>query len=278
MRDELVIREFSSGVEPLPGLYNMPNEVYHAGPGLSSTGIKEFAISPANYKYGERKETEAMSVGQLFHDAALQPELYAQIYQVTDQVRSKKRKEDAAGTGIELIKLSDHQRVIDMVRALYEEPDAASFMGVPGHNEIAMYWMHPRGFLAKCKPDKACPGIGALIDLKKTQDPSPYAFQKSIVNYKYHWSAAWYLDGATAATDMQFTDFIWIVVQEKRPNQVNVYTASRELLSEARAEMQPYIEQYAECLAKGDWPKRDGSCQVIDLPRYHYKRSEYLFN
>jgi len=273
------IRPWPSSAAPTPGCYQVSNEPYHDGPGLSSSGLKALQVSPAEYRYGEKKESQAVTIGTLVHAAVLEPEAYGERYEVTDQVRTKARKEDAEARGVELIRPEDNARAQAIARAVWEEPDAAAFLQAPGVNEVAMYWDHPaHGFLCKCKPDRCCHTIGALVDLKKTRDPRPWPFQRQVESLLYHWSAAWYLDGATAATGIPFTDFVWIAVQEAAPHQVCVYVADREMLQEARYEMTACLEDYAACVSTGTWPKKDGSCRVLSLSRRRYRRSEFLIN
>jgi hypothetical protein len=60
-----------------PGVYlDIPNESYHAGPGISKSGLWTIATkTPAHFKYGERKENKAFDFGEACHLAILQPDL-----------------------------------------------------------------------------------------------------------------------------------------------------------------------------------------------------------
>ena len=58
-----------------PGIYQgIPNESYHAGPGISKSGLWTIHTkSPAHYKFGVRKETNAFDFGEACHLAILEP-------------------------------------------------------------------------------------------------------------------------------------------------------------------------------------------------------------
>lgn len=71
-----------------PGVYfDMPEEVYHAAPALSASGIKNLLISPLDYwiasslnpAYVDVK-TDEMATGTAFHRRLLEPERFASLY------------------------------------------------------------------------------------------------------------------------------------------------------------------------------------------------------
>src|SRR5690606_17441448 len=66
-----------------PGIYTsdqLSNGAYHSGAGISCTGLKKIAVSPAHYKHGEFKQTAAMFTGSATHSAILEPDLFAKQY------------------------------------------------------------------------------------------------------------------------------------------------------------------------------------------------------
>lgn len=69
-------------IEMNPGIYdNISNEDYHRGEGISKSGLDLIAKSPAHYKavidgITVREPTEAQSLGTLFHEMLLEPDLF----------------------------------------------------------------------------------------------------------------------------------------------------------------------------------------------------------
>lgn len=76
-----------------PGRYeNLPNEVYHASNGISSTQLKDVRISPMYY-YGRhvarmipREQNDAMLRGTIIHSYALEPEKFESEFAVPEEV------------------------------------------------------------------------------------------------------------------------------------------------------------------------------------------------
>lgn len=73
------VSEFNAEA-PDPGVYQIPNEVYHAAPGLSASRIKQAAKSIAHFRLGGMAETSSIRKGTVLHAAALEPELFARYY------------------------------------------------------------------------------------------------------------------------------------------------------------------------------------------------------
>lgn len=76
-----------------PGIYfGLPEEIYHADPALSSSGIRNLLVSPLDYwiasplnpEYLDAK-TEAMIQGTAFHRRLLEPERFAAMYATEPQ-------------------------------------------------------------------------------------------------------------------------------------------------------------------------------------------------
>lgn len=71
-----------------PGIYfNMPEELYHADPSLSSSGIRKILVSPLDYWIESRlnpdyvdTKTPAMITGTAFHRRLLEPARFVGIY------------------------------------------------------------------------------------------------------------------------------------------------------------------------------------------------------
>jgi hypothetical protein len=91
-----------------------------------------------------------------------------------------------------------------------------------------------------------------LFDLKTCYSAQPKEFQKAILNYQYHVSAAFYLDGFQTVQPVKH--FSWIAVEKTAPHCFGFYAADQELLNAGRAEYQRALEIYAECEKTGNWP------------------------
>src|SRR5690349_3941280 len=83
-----------AAIGKLNGLFRVPMDLYHAGPGISSTGIKEILKSPAHYKaYLEGQEdTDAFRLGRLVHMRLLEPEAYVDSVVISPQVDARTKE------------------------------------------------------------------------------------------------------------------------------------------------------------------------------------------
>lgn len=90
-----------------PGRYeNLPNEVYHAANGISSTMLKDARISLMRYhgrhiaKTIPREETDALIRGRIIHGLALEPEKFADEFAVPAAI-----PDDVVSTSSDLVEI-----------------------------------------------------------------------------------------------------------------------------------------------------------------------------
>lgn len=77
----------------LPGIYQgVPNEAYHAGPGVSKSGLWELHTkSPFHFQFAPREEKNFFDLGEAGHIAVLEPEtLEARVYRGPEDRRGNK--------------------------------------------------------------------------------------------------------------------------------------------------------------------------------------------
>jgi exodeoxyribonuclease VIII len=213
------------------GIYaGISNEDYHAGPGISKSGLDLVARSPLHYWQGylnprrdQREETAAMRLGTAIHTMILEPDTFRSRYALipaeaprrptVTQLNAKKPSEDtltaiawweefdARNADKTIISADDYATVQAIAVGVWGSPLAkAIFKG--GVAEQSVFWTDPEtGVLCKCRPDWLCepnPNY-AILDLKSAADAGPDGFMRSAYNYGYHRAAAWYLDGVEAA-------------------------------------------------------------------------------
>ena len=90
-RDE-VLAEAMARVEAIvDGVYfDLPDEIYHAVPRLSASGLQKLCVSPATFWRGshldpdrpplDEEQTEAQLLGKAYHKARLEPDLFESTY------------------------------------------------------------------------------------------------------------------------------------------------------------------------------------------------------
>ena len=269
-----------------PGIYSgLSNAAYHAGPGISKSGLDLLARSPLHYwdRYinpqpTERTETAAMAFGTAVHAAVLEPDEFAK-WVVMDKVDGRttvgkaakaEAEARAAQLGVPMIDTATWDTVQRIAARVHRHPQIGAELQT-GTPELSVYWTdEDTGILCRCRPDWL--GKGIVVDIKTTENASPKAFQQSAYGWRYWVQAAYYLDGlATNGVDIEY--FLFAAVEKSSPFAVMGYTASKAMLDSGRREYQRLLRLYAICASTNEWPGY-GGVMDLELPSYAPERMD----
>jgi hypothetical protein len=280
--------------------YDLSNEDYHAGPGISNSGLSEIARSPAFF-YGMRldpnrppsTEKAGQFEGTLCHCATLEPAQFDERYVVLPSdapTRPSSRQWNAKNPSAESLAAmrwwttfeadNSGRRVVtqaqyDTAHAQAEKlralPEVAALLAA-GRAEVSAYWTDAKtGELCRCRPDWVHP-IGErrviLLDVKTYSDASPIEFARQVARKGYHRQDAWYSDGYAIASNDEVMGFVFAAVEDKWP-----YGACACILDDAgrekgRSMNRDLLDKYAECKRTGIWPGYSSGIEMISLPRW----------
>ena len=270
--------------------FDLSNEAYHAGPGISKSSLDAVAKSPAHYfaRYldenrPEREPTAAMIAGTLAHCAVLEPEEFVIRYAVGPDV-SKATKEWKAfeaslADGRQAIKPDQFKQAFAQSTSVRSIPDIADLLS-KGFAEVSAYWHDEEtGILCKCRPDWVHPcddGSVIIVDLKTTTDASPREFSRSIAKWRYHVQAAWYADGYAKASGLTVRGFVFAAVETDFPHLPAAYMLDDDSIDQGRTDYRRNLETYAECLACGIWPGYEKEIQLTRIPNWAFDQDEEL--
>jgi hypothetical protein len=262
-----------------PGFYRQSNNDYHAGPGISKSGLARILRSPLHFKT-PRKETAALVIGDSFHVATLEPERFEKEYAVLPANCSpgsgkgmKERKEtflyDAEQKGQTILSQADYDTSRAMAAAVHSNQYAIDLLS-NGESELSGYWYDPENpdILCKLRMDWINKEERIIIDLKSTTDARYYQFRSSAFNNDYHMQSGWYLYGATHITKVEHKNFYFIVVEKEPPYGIKIYKADPEMINIGLLECQRALEIYADCLAKDEWPCYGEGIEILSPPEY----------
>lgn len=259
---------------------NLPNGVYHAGPGLSVSGIKRFRRSPFHYRslaqaHGAPPSlpTPAMMNGTLVHCAVLEPAELMRRYVVGPEIsRTSHQWRDFARDHIEqqVITRVQYDAAMRQATALKGLEEVATLLE-DGQAEVSAYWTDVQtGVLCKCRPDHVSPvamGTGCiLVDVKTAGDASAEAFARSATNLGYHLQAAWYCDGYAQASGLQVHGMVFAVVESEFPHAVAAYMLDDVGIEKGRAAVRDALNRYVECERADAWPGYPAGITVLQLP------------
>lgn len=265
-----------------PGIYpDLSNEDYHAGPGISSSGLTIIhERTPAHYiasRQEPRNPTPALIDGERLHYAITQPDEFDRRYTVmpTFDLRTKAGKEGRAEweaenegkTGIAQDKLDTTRRIRDAVHA---SPPVARLLA-KGYAERSVFAKDPvTGVLVKCRPDfeSLVSAAGVLVDLKSTADAREAKFMRDAYNYGYHRAAPFYSDVCEWQSGTAPDAFVFVAFEKEPPFGVIVYEPDQRFINRGRMEYRAALNTYANCLLEGEWPCYPHVVHSLSLPAW----------
>jgi exodeoxyribonuclease VIII len=241
----------------LHGHMIMPNAEYHSVDGVSSSNLSLLAESPVHlanknlFKYGE---SQTFAFGSLVHSLVLEPHKTADEFVVmpsfdgrTKDGKAAKESFEANAQGKLVIKADDY---------IIAEKMALNVLSIAGglfRGGVAesSYFADDDGVLVKCRPDYYIEEHGLVIDVKTTADISEFGIRKSITNYHYNWSAAWYLR-VLNLLGLPAKKFVFVFVEKTAPYMVKIRELKPETLDTAHYEIDVMLASYREYLATGN--------------------------
>lgn len=175
------------------------------------------------------------------------------------------------------ISATAYKSMSGMLRAVSNDPLASNLLA-GGECEQSFFWRDHAGILRKCRTDLITANGEFVIDLKTTDDVSRPGFGRTIANFGYHVSAAWYLDVlAGLYGDDAPQGFAFIAVQKTRPFDVAVHYLTGEQIRLGRAIYRKYLSTLMRCMESGTWPGvANGEFVEAELPAWEMRKLEYL--
>lgn len=274
-----------------PGVYDLPDDVYHADPvpggSLSSSGARKLLppSCPALFAYERehgRPPKSEFDIGHAAHKLVLGvgPELV--VVDAGDwRTKAAKEHRDAAhADGKVPLLVHEHEQVQGMAAALRAHPIASAlFRPDAGKPEQSLFWPdEPTGIWRRGRLDWL-PGNrngGRLIvpDYKTTGSAEPGSLARSIANFGYFQQAAWYLEGVAALGLADNAAFLFVCQEKTQPYLVTVVELDYDALRIGFDRNRRAVEVYAECVARDEWPAYTNDIEQISLPSWAARQFE----
>jgi exodeoxyribonuclease VIII len=244
-------------------------------PGVSQSELKPILDCPARYRFGlsaPRKPSPAMETGKLIDHLVFGSPFNYRVSPY-DDFRTKDAqawKAAAIADRVSIFKEPEMALARTMVAALQADPTCAMLLAT-GKSQVAMVDDEtgpvPRKALVDWMPEE----LVALVDLKTSEDASPSAFARSVIQFGYDFQAAWYVDLFLAITG-ETPDFVWIVQEKDPPHLIATYKADAPTLARGRARYQRAIATWQTCNANGSWPSYTAGITDLTLPAWAVER------
>jgi len=269
--------------EKKPGIYfNMPNEDYHSGPGISKSGLWTIQNqSPAHYKFGQREPSKVFDFGEACHLAILQPnEFETKVIRGPEDRRGNKWKDLVAACDIKgsdmfgklLLTSGDYDEVLAIRDVVHADSWLNSIItgGKPMIEASGYIIDKPTGELRRVRPDFYREDLSLILDVKSSQSAHPDAFARSVVNYGYHAQEAYYTD-AWSDLGKPVEGFAFLAFEKKPPYAFAVYELPPSIVEEGRALMRQALDTYHDCRKSGVWPSYGEGVQELSFKRWAYR-------
>lgn len=262
---------------------DVENERYHRALGVGSSMLKTLAQQSALHLHAKMTRPQEVSAatqatldfGTMVHAAALEPDVYKQLY-VAEPAFGRKagttiaaQKAEWANTqqGKRIASQQDMQKAEAMSHAIHTHPYAKALLR-GGLKEKSAWWVDKETSLCcKFRPDCVSANGKFIVDIKTTVDVSKNAFMRQADNLMYHLQAAHYLQGARATGLAPDAKFVFVAVEKTAPFAVVVYEPSDLFLSLGEDWRRYCMKRYAECKKSDVWPGPE-EAQQLDPPSW----------
>jgi hypothetical protein len=292
-RSDLVITE--------PGVYDMPDDVYHADPvpggSLSASGAKKLLppSCPARFRYDRDnppQPSSAMELGSAAHKLVLG--IGAQLVLVdADNYRTKAAQETAKtarAAGMVPLLPQEMAAAAAMADAIRAHPLAgALFAPGSGRPEQSLFWVdHLTGIWRRARldwlPFPRYDGSGRLArpviaDLKSCASAEPGAIARAVSKFGYAIQAPWYCDALAALGPHPDPAFVFVFVESDPPHLITVAHLEDDSMAAGRKLGRLACERFRDCAKDDLWPaysEKPTDIEEIRLPYWALREIEVM--
>jgi len=254
-------------------VHDMPDEVYHRRPELSSTGARLLLDSPAKFAYAQthpQPHKQAFDVGHAVHARVLGVGSPVEVLDF-DSYRTKAAQDarDAAyAAGLVPMLAKDMGPINGMSEAVLQHPTArVLFEQDGGTPEASLFATDPEtGVEMRARFDYFA-RIG--VDFKTTaKSASKESFEKTVANFGYDVQEAWYQIVRRIITG-EDNPFVFVVIETEPPHLIGIHQLDVVFRGIGERRARKALETYAECVASGVWPGHPTDVQLITPPTYY---------
>lgn len=266
-----------------PGFYGgISNADYHATNDTSSTNLKDALDSLHVYKLKNDgtlpfTSTKPMRLGTAVHALVLEPgNFYDEIavspefgYKAVDKEAKADFEEYNAG---KTIITRDQFTIAKGMAASVMRHEGAKWLLADSVCEHSGFYVDPEtGIACKYRPDSRKQSV--MSDLKTTNDVSKDAFSKTMAQFKYHVSAAHYLEGDRQLHETDHETFVFIAVANKEPYEVAIYPLAQRSLQEGYRLRSKALGRIKTARETGIFPLiNDGIAVELDIPNWAFNK------
>lgn len=257
--------------------YDLSNEDYHSGDGVSKSQLDLIDKCPALYQWYrnapiDHDKVKSFDMGTAFHCLTLEPDEFDKRFIISPNFNRRsnegKAEEKAFLKSVEdkkqiIITEDDKKKLLLMRDSAMAHPLAKWLLEADGVSESSIYWKDKdTGINCRCRPDKIITQHHWAVDVKTTADIE--RLSHSFYDYRYHVQDPFYSDGYKS----HFNDlptFVFLVVSTsincgRYP--VGTFILDPPAKNAGRNAYKSNLNTLSECLAVNEFP----SLQTLSLP------------
>lgn len=260
--------------------FDMTNEAYHAGPGVSNSGIS-LALKSARHYHAAyldpnrppREEKPGQLEGTLAHCAILEPEEFDKRYVRGPDVRVGTKAWNA---------VVDAEPDRTVVKPNQYDVARLQAISVRACKELAHVWEscltevtafatdEDTGMLCKCRPDIVFDTGDAviLLDVKTYSSAAIKDFSDQVFRKGYYRQDAWYRKVYSPASGRVVSGFYFVAVEDSYPFVSRVFEIDEELLNRGREECELGLRRISDSIKSGVWCGYPDGVAVVRMPGY----------
>jgi hypothetical protein len=260
---------------------NMSMEEYLAHPyydnhrlGQAQKSLKKLHWSMRNNN--PKALTNALKIGTLIHMAILEPEKFdAMVRLLPDGNKNSVEWKKAVVEQFSELELDSKLKPNELEKAISEAYPSMEIMTQAEYNtcinmrdvaysslgsllrrekmcEFVVLCKHiSTGLNIKIRPDLYVPSLGYGVDLKTTEDASPYSFKWDIHKYSYHRSFALYSDVLRDLYDIK--KYRILAFEKNAPYEYAFYNIDEELFLSGRKNYEDAMAKIAKAIDTNEW-------------------------
>ncbi|MDC9598947.1 PD-(D/E)XK nuclease-like domain-containing protein [Xenorhabdus anantnagensis] len=261
-----------------PGIYyDISNEDYHSGEGVSKSQLDIIDQSPAELIWQrtapvDDEKIKSLDMGTALHCLLLEPDEFGKRFAIEPKLdrRTKTGKEEAEAFDLAnqdkiVLTQEESRKLLIMRDSAMSHPIAKWCLEAAGKSESSIYWNDPESdVLCRCRPDKLISEHHYIVDVKSTADMD--RFDRTFYDYRYHVQDTFYSDGYRALTG-EIPTFVFLAVSTtvncgRYP--VRIFIMDEQAKLAGRAAYQRNLATYAQCLKTNEWP----GIRTLSLPHW----------
>ncbi|WP_289992032.1 PD-(D/E)XK nuclease-like domain-containing protein [Photorhabdus laumondii] len=268
-----------------PGIYyDISNENYHNGEGVSKSQLDDIAKSPAFYRWKKNapidtEKLKALDMGTALHCLLLEPDEFSNRFieapefnRRTNQGKADEKEflKDCEKTGKTVMDYERHRKLKLMRDSVMAHHAARYFLEADGYNEASIYWSDTdTDELCRIRPDKFLLNQPVIVDVKKVADME--RFPCHIEEFRYHVQNAMYQEGYLRHFG-ESPLFLFIAVSESidcARYPVRVFELDSDDVDVGFNLFKQNLHIFHECRINDDW----GGIEPISRPNWAKRRN-----